>query len=55
MSASPTSKGYVVTSARSIPDFYDIYRYLNFGSMLDTFVINLPNTYRPKFSVEPSR
>ena len=41
-------------SAGSIPDSYDIYRYLNLVrySTLDTFVVNLPETYKP--IVQPS-
>ena len=37
----------VLSSAGSIPDFYDIYRYLNWVrySIFDTFVVNLPKTY----------
>ena len=42
-------------SAGSIPDSYDIYRYLNLVrySIFDTFVVNLPKTYKP--IVQPSR
>ena len=37
----------VRSSAGSIPDSYDIYRYLNLVrySIHDTFVVNLPKTY----------
>ena len=39
--------GDTKSSAGSIPDSYDIYRYLNLVrySILDTFVVNLPKTY----------